>query len=618
MQKLVSILVVLALVFTLSLGAFADPNAQHTITIPNPDAAETHEYTAYQVFAGDYDASTTALSNVSWGSGVNGLALLEALRAELPDFAACETAAQVVQVLTGYASNSEEIRAFAAVVDRFTTTPAGVASADAEHPAEINVTGDGYYYVKDTSASLQQDTYSDYILLVEGDVTVEAKDTTGVTSQKKVKDINDSTLVGSDWQDSADYDIGDPVPFQFTGTVASDYDNYKSYKLVFHDVESEGLTFEAVTKVCVDGVEIQSGWTVVTDPEDGCTFEVVFENLKTIEAVKGGSVVTVEYISILNEDAVIGEPGNPNEMRMEYSNNPTNESSTGFTPWDKVVVFTYEVIVDKVDENKEPLPGAEFELWKWIPNDGEAPVEPDPYQLDEEGNLIVETPNGHWELVPGEKNGETTTGGDGKIVKINGKIVTEYTDPTNGELYYMIIDTPDATQIPSGPLYLKAADIEDISAAVANGSTRGVDMYTLDSNGHPVLNDGNYSYRVRTIERESTAGTEFTWKGVDDGHYIIIETETPAGYNTLDPIEFDVVAEHEEESEDPVLISVDGDPFLPTEENMGILQAELVNHSGGVLPSTGGIGTTLFYVLGGMLVLGAGILLVVKKFSDAK
>lgn len=615
MQKLVSILVVLALVFTLSLGAFADPDAQHTITIPNPDAAETHEYTAYQVFAGDYDASTTALSNVSWGSGVNGLALLEALRAELPDFAACETAAQVVQVLTGYASNSEELRAFAAVVDRFTTTPAGVASADAEHPAEINVTGDGYYYVKDTSASLQQDTYSDYILLVEGDVTVEAKDTTGVTSQKKVKDINDSTLVGSDWQDSADYDIGDPVPFQFTGTVASDYDKYTTYKLVFHDVESEGLTFEGVTKVCVDGVEIESGWTVVTDPEDDCSFEVVFENLKTIEAVHGGSVVTVEYISILNENAVIGEPGNPNEMRMEYSNNPTDESSTGFTPWDKVVVFTYEVIVDKVDENREPLPGAEFELWKWIPNDGEAPVEPDPYQLDEEGNLIVETPNGHWELVPGEKNGDTTTSGDGKIVKINGKILREYTD-ANGVLYYVIRDKANEESAETD-IYLKASEVEAVSGVIANGMSIGVPYYEL-KNGVVTPVAGNFSYTIRTLERESTAGTEFTWKGVDDGHYIIIETETPAGFNTLPPIEFDVVAEHEEESEDPVLISVDGDPFLPTEENMGILQAEIVNHSGGILPSTGGIGTTLFYVLGGMLVLGAGILLVVKKFSDAK
>ena len=216
MQKLISILVVAALVLTMSVAVFADATTPHTITVTNPDANDTHTYSAYQVFAGNYDDVSGALSNVSWGSGVNGLALLQALRDEIPAFADCETAAQVVKVLVDFADNSEELREFAAVVDRFITTPADTADADAENPAVLNVTGDGYYYVKDESTNLAQDTYSDYILLVEGDVTVEAKDTTGVTSEKKVKDINDSTLEGSDWQDSADYDIGDPVPFKIS------------------------------------------------------------------------------------------------------------------------------------------------------------------------------------------------------------------------------------------------------------------------------------------------------------------------------------------------------------------------------------------------------------------
>lgn len=609
-QKLISVLVVVALMLTLSLAVFADASAPHTITIENPDAQETHSYTAYQIFAGDYDDATTALSNVSWGSGVNGLALLEALRAEIADFAACENAAQVVKVLTGYASDSEELRAFAAVVDRYVTTPAGTGDATAETPAAINVIGDGYYFVKDTTESLNADTYSDYILLVEGDVTVAAKDTTGVVSQKKVKDINDSTLVGSEWQDSADYDIGDPVPFQLTGTVAKDYDKYDSYKLIFHDVESKGLTFDHITGVFVDGVEIQAGFELVTGCEDGCTFEVRFENLKEIPEVKADSVITVEYISILNDEAVIGVPGNPNEMRMEFSNNPTDETSTGFTPWDKVVVFTYEVIVDKVDENGEPLTGAAFELWKWIP-DSEDNTEPELWADCENG----QGEHGHWVLVPGETNGETSTTGDGKIVKINGKIVREFTDD-NGVLYYVIRDRANE-QSAESDIYLKASEVEAVSGVIANGMSIGVPYYEL-KNGVVTAVEGNFSYTIRTIERESTAGTEFTWKGVDDGHYVIIETETPAGYNTLDPIEFDVIAEHEEDSEDPVLISVDGDPFMPTEENMGILQADIENHSGGILPTTGGIGTTLFYVLGGLLVLGAGVLLVVKKFSDAK
>lgn len=611
MRRIFSILLVAALMLSLTLAVFADATTPHTITVENPDAGEAHTYTAYQIFAGDYDAETGALSNVSWGSGVNGLALLEALK-QLPDFANCDTAAQVVKVLAEYENDSEQLRAFAAVVDQYTTTPAGSATGDAENPAVIDVVGDGYYYVKDTSENLTVDTYSDYILLVEGDVTVTAKDTTGVTSEKKVKDINDSTLVGSDWQDSADYDIGDPVPFQLKGTVAADYDKYNSYKLIFHDKESKGLTFDHITGVFVDGEEITEGFELITDCEDECTFEVKFENLKLIEAVKAGSVITVEYESILNEDAVIGVPGNPNEMCMEYSNNPTDESSTGTTPWDKVVVFTYEVIVNKVDENGEPLTGAAFELWKWIP-DSEDNTEPEPW--DECENGVGE--HGHWVLIPGEVNGEESTEGNGRILKINGRIVDMYEDPATGEIFCHWVDRlPEATE--DKDIYAKLSWFDSLTPEMIALNPR-VPTYSMTADGlvQDPTTGGGYGYFLDSVVRESNAGTTFTWKGVDDGHYVIVETVTPPGYNTLDPIEFDVIAEHEEESQDPVLISVEGDPFMPTEENMGILVADIENHSGGILPTTGGIGTTLFYVLGGMLVLGAGVLLVIKKFSDA-
>ena len=252
--------------------------------------------------------------------------------------------------------------------------------------------------------------------------------------------------------------------------------------------------------------------------------------------------------------------------------------------------------MDKVDENGNPLPGAEFQLEKWV--------------IDEE------YPEGHWVVVPGEISGDTSTEGDGRIVKINGKIVSEYTDPATGELYYKIRDkaTEDATET---DIYLKASEVDAIAPAVANGLTLGVPYYEL-KNGAISRVAGNFSYSINAIERETTAGTTFTWTGVDDGHYRITETQTPPGYNTLEPIEFDVVADHETDSEDPVLIDVNGNPFMPKEgENMGILYAEIENKSGGILPTTGGIGTTLFYVLGGLLVLGAGVLLVVKKFSDA-
>lgn len=78
--------------------------------------------------------------------------------------------------------------------------------------------------------------------------------------EKKVKETNDSTGVTSDWQDGAGYDIGDTISFQLTGTVANNYDDYETYKFVFHDKESAGLTFQEVTSVKVGDEVIQTGY----------------------------------------------------------------------------------------------------------------------------------------------------------------------------------------------------------------------------------------------------------------------------------------------------------------------------------------------------------------------
>ena len=594
MKKLIALIIAIALVFTVTAALTQTALAAggtRTITIINNDAAEPHEYTAYQVFSGDYDNTTGRLSNVAWGSGVDADALLARLNT-IPAFSGCINAPQVAHVLTELSPESEALRAFAAAVDECKTEPAGSGTATAQVPARITVEGDGYYFVKDTTAALSIDTYSDYILLVEGDVTVAAKDTTGVISEKKVKDINDSTAEGSGWQDSADYDVGDPVPFQLSGTVASDYDKYDSYKVIYHDTESIGLTFSHITGVFVDGVEIGAGWELNAAPNDGCTFEVVFENLKTIEAVHGGSVVSVEYISILNDAAVIGVPGNPNEMQMEYSNNPTDETSTGFTPWDKVTIYTYELIVTKTDENGEPLSGAAFTLEKWV--------------IDEEH------PEGHWVLIPGviADGGDT---GLGRVLSINGKPVR--TVEVNGKLWYKLRDKP-TEDVPETDIYLDPEDVDDINALVLSGKTIGIPYYEMKADGSIALAQGNFSYSVSGIVRAATDGATFVWSGVDDGHYRITETVTPPGYNTLDPVEFDVTAEHETDSEDPQLISVDGLPFVSTAANIGILECAIINASGGALPETGGIGTTIFYALGAALVLGAGIVLIVRKKTE--
>ena len=112
--------------------------------------------------------------------------------------------------------------------------------------------------------------------------------------------------------------------------------------------------------------------------------------------------------------------------------------------------------------------------------------------------------------------------------------------------------------------------------------------------------------------------TTFEWKGLDDGDYKLEETTTPAGYNTIAPIEFTITAEHEPESDDPRLTKLDGgDLFTGEVDTDDVLSADVKNMSGITLPETGGIGTTIFYVLGGLLVLGAVVLLITKKRMSA-
>ena len=122
---------------------------------------------------------------------------------------------------------------------------------------------------------------------------------------------------------------------------------------------------------------------------------------------------------------------------------------------------------------------------------------------------------------------------------------------------------------------------------------------------------------------ETEAGTVFTFEGLDDGDYRLTETKAPNGYNSIDPIEFTVTADHnilweDEGSRLTILETLTGTPttgeiaFTALESNEG-LSADVINEQGVVLPETGGIGTYIFYIIGGLLAVGAVVLLVTKK-----
>ena len=500
-KKLASLLLVLVMVFALATTAFAEETT-YSITINN--SAKDHTYEAYQIFTGDL--SGTTLSNIVWGSGVS-----EAGQTALGDAAAkAETL-----------KTEADAKAFAKAVAPYLTTAAGSANTVTDGKYVISGLAAGYYLVKDQDGSLtgDNDSYTEYIIQVVGNVTATPKSDVPEV-QKKVKDINDSTdTTKTDWQDSADYDIGDSIPFQLKATLANNVSSYTTYKVVFHDTLSKGLTYNNDAKVYIDGTETNGFAVTATVNADGTTtLTVSCDDVKALDA-GNSSVITVEYTAKLNENAVLGSAGNPNEVYLEYSNNPNKSENgnneTGETPKDVVIVFTYKTIINKVDSENKPLTGAAFKLEKLI------------------------------------------KGKDG------------------------------------------AAD-----------TWTTVKEFTVD---------------------ETT--TSFTFSGLDDGQYKLTETKTPAGYNTIDPIYFVIEATHDVTADAPTLKTLnayltdangnkqtemkDGESVnidLGTVDlTAGSITTTVVNKSGSELPSTGGIGTTIFYVLGGVLVLAAVVLLVTKK-----
>lgn len=358
-KRLSSILLAVCMVIVMALPAMAEEpappspaRAKTTITAPEG----TRKYEIYQIFRGDMSSDT--LSNIVWGkngTGEEGTEVDSDTIADLQDIndakAAPKTDLEKINIIKKYVN--------------FESTPVGTVSNGSS--LEVDT---GYYLFKDIGTVGQGEAYSMYVVNVVGPTTIEPK-TGNVTSQKKVDDKNDSNSNedATDWKDSADYDIGDYVPFRIEATLPEGYRNYEKYKLIFHDQQSEGLTFDASSvEAYVGANKVTSGYRVDTHPTDGCTFHVVFEDLKqSYTTPVPGTVIAVEYKSQLTgEKVVIGRPGNPNTMHVEYSNNPHKETETGTTPPDKVVVFTYNVTVNKVDPDGKPLTGAAFRLEKQV------------------------------------------------------------------------------------------------------------------------------------------------------------------------------------------------------------------------------------------------------------
>lgn len=437
-------------------------------------------YEAYQIFTGDLSSDETTLSNIEWGNGIT-----DAGKAALQEKYGVTSAAEVAEKLGSAGADAKAAKDFAKAAGQYLQNATGLTGHEA-----------GYYLVQNKTVG-SNEAYTNYILEVLKNVTVTPK--TSIPSvTKKVKETNDTTGIKTDWQDFADYDRWDDVPFQLTATLPENLDDYETYYFELLDKLSPGFTLNKDTiKIYLDNGETK---TEVTKSFKFDNLDFKIDNLKVLEGITASSKIIVEYTAKLNDKAVHGSSGNPSNVELVYSNNPNNTgvgASTGKTPESIVKVYTYEAVFEEIDKNRESLKGAEFTLYKVVKDD----------------------------------------------------------------------DT----------------------------------------------------YKKVEVDKQTVGETEkFSFTGRDAGEYILVETKTPDGYNTIKPIEFKIVTDYNEKLDPTKLEGESGDAHFESNLSEGSLTAEIISRKGSLLPSTGGVGTTILYSIGTILVLLSVVFLVTKKRMEVK
>ena len=600
MKNLLSLVLALVMVMAMTLPALA-------ATVKNET---NHPYDAYQIFAANFYDETPEgkeneeppyddeiLSNIDWGSSMEDkvIEFVTALTspgndafgtpnpfadssAQIPTLTetsssedkakAAKAIANVLNVHTELANEFAQFVATKGAEGNFLYLGASEATipADTTSNNQVSLEG-GYYLFLDTVDTGNTNEYVNLNLLeVTGPndtITIRQKNDKP-SIDKQVQD-NESADPDDEWADTADHKLYEPFSFKLTSVIPSttQLENYDAYMVKFSDVMSEGVTFEKILSVKVNGKTVnrretreyntesdeQSGYYLATEfgeGEDEGTLQTNEEELNkviaahfsftlTIDDILGylqedelSEAVTIEviYEAHLNENATITVPGvhdgvttNNNSVELVYSNNP-NGKGTGKTLPDKVWVFTYEMPNHKYTKN------------------------------------------------------------DGQEIAMEGAGFTLYYGNTTDEVVPLIWDD-------NKDFYRIATETEQKAIRENPDITKKFEITSLADTGF------------------------FNVYGLDVGNYLLVETTTPPGFNTCDEMTIVIKADPdhkevngEENASVTVKMTVNG---VETENN------GVENNKGVTLPETGGIGTTIFTVSGIILVIIAGVLLVTKK-----
>lgn len=364
----------------------------------------------------------------------------------------------------------------------------------------------------------------------------------------------------------ADYGIGDKVPYTLTIKVPNTIDKLNTFK-VTDTVQAEQLIYSDDFKVSVtkkDGTETPLDEKyynkTLTNNDDSIvtgTRSVEFDFRSTAEgktllgAGYEDAVIKIEYTAKLLNGAAIGNAGNINNAKLTYSNKTNVDADNKpTTPKDNEsndagVVYTFQTGIKKVDQNKKPLNGVKFDLYKKV---------------------------------------ETTDkeNADGKGITFNG--------------------------VPKE--YVAAATVKALNLS-SDDTEKWVKITTVVSG-------------AEDSDPTSNPTGEAIVKGLPNGTYKFVETETLKGYNLLkDPVDAPLSIAYSEKwieksvYEDGKLVKRTYNTSVKAFDDNDMKIYTVVNRKGFNLPTTGGFGTLLFSGIGVLLVLaGVSVLFSLKKKNN--
>lgn len=397
-----------------------------------------------------------------------------------------------------------------------------------------------------------------------GTSSVAKKEKIEVTKTSDEKDTAQNLITdgNSDGSNNA-HDVGDIVKFTITTKIPAYSDSYTNPKFKVTDTLSNGL------KIVVDDAHqpiITCSVAVDTASDDyvaiennGTSFCIPFKS-DEIAALETYADVTIEYYAEITGTAATNVTEEENTVKVEFSNNPQDDDDYGIIK-DKTKHYTFTIDGNLLGE----------ESWK---NSELVKV-----GVDQQGNPI--------ESVITESNGSRQAALAGAIFKL---YTTEQAaeDEDNDYLYKNDVFQGEVTSDALGLMTIEGLDVGDYylkEITAPKGYIRSTKVWHI--NVSATITDKDTTEYIK--------GREVTYKVPTlESYSITINDDTTSTFTA----------------------TISGSQVL-TSTSKGDISTSIANTKGVELPSTGGMGTTIFYIIGAVLVIGAGILLVTRRRMSA-